>query len=114
MIGVSRDGGTMFATAGKRGAREMHDWQDRLQNVGIDIPELEAYEAGVARTKDADKAIDKLVDELLAARSWEGVLAYIDMACVIEDIDHVDGAERSRMTELLRHAKALERMLGES
>lgn len=94
----------------------MHDWQDRLQNVGIDIPELEAYETDMTHEKEslADEAIDKLVDEVLAARSWEGVLEYIDRTCVIEDIGHVDGTERQRLTELLRHVKALERLLGET
>ena len=92
----------------------MHDWQDRLQNVGIDIPELEAYEAGVARTKVADKAIDKLVDELLAARSWEGVLAYIDRTYPAEVFTGVSGDPGPRLIALLRRVKALERMLGES
>lgn len=38
---------------------------EMLSDVGIEIPELEAYEEGTSRTKDADRAIDILVGELL-------------------------------------------------
>ncbi len=93
-----------------------HGWSDRLQSAGVDIPELEAYETDMSGEKNslADKAVDKLVDELLAARSWEGVLAYIDRTYPAEVFTGASGDPGPRLIALLRRVKALERMLGES
>ncbi len=97
-----------------------HGWSDRLQSAGVDIHELDIYEACRSVVEDstfanaADAAIEALAHELLAARSWEGVLAYIDRTYPAEVFTGVSGDPGPRLIALLRRVKALERMLGES
>lgn len=62
----------------------MSEWHDILRESGLNLYELEMYDAARDEVEDsafaraADAAIGELVSEVIWSRSWNGVRSYLE------------------------------------